>query len=441
MSTLDLVAGAAPPPNDPQREDLHNEVHARPPALVRLPALIVYIAVLNDGVTRTDEWAHLRQLPGIELAPPADSHANFHRLRLTGLDLTWERHSEFTRYSLTCALPVGIGPGRLESALTGLLPPPVVEWLRTVPGRTVAAIQLALVAGAIDDAEAALEQARAWFGGRALVGSVMGRGHSIAVTDFKLLPDGFERMLVIAPPGTTDTRAGRIAGRLFEIETYRLMALRGLPVAKALAPVLRDAERELAEITARLAGKHDADQSLLDTLVALAARVERITTEHMYRFSATTAYDAIVRQRLDELRELSVPGTPRIGEFMQRRLSPAIATVAATERRLGALSKRIERASALLRTRVDIAAEAQNQQLLEKLTRGQALQLRLQGTVEGLSIAAISYYMVSLILYAAKAANAVGWPMQPELVAGTSIPVVVLGVAWLTRRIHRRLQH
>jgi uncharacterized membrane-anchored protein len=146
-----------------------------------------------------------------------------------------------------------------------------------------------------------------------------------------------------------------------------------------------------------------------------------------------------VAQRIGELREKAVPGTQTIGEFMQRRLSPAIATVAATAQRLTSLSQRIERAGALLRTRVDIATEAQNQQLLEKLTRGQALQLQLQSTVEGLSIAAISYYVVSLVLYAAKAAKAAGVPIHPELAAGASIPLVLWGVAWLTRRIHRRL--
>ena len=121
---------------------------------------------------------------------------------------------------------------------------------------------------------------------------------------------------------------------------------------------------------------------------------------------------------------------------MQRRLSPAIATVEATVQRMSYLSARVSRASALLRTRVDILTEAQNQQLLEKLTRGQELQLRLQSTVEGLSIAAISYYVVSLLLYLAKAGKAAGLPIHPELAAGVMIPVVLWVVWRATRRIH-----
>jgi uncharacterized membrane-anchored protein len=128
-----------------------------------------------------------------------------------------------------------------------------------------------------------------------------------------------------------------------------------------------------------------------------------------------------------------------LGEFMQRRLSPAMATVAATGQRLVSLSERISRASALLRTRVDIATEVQNQQLLEKLTRGQELQLRLQSTVEGLSIAAISYYVVSLLLYGGKALKGAGVPVNPEIAAGALIPLVLWAVWRTTRRIHERI--
>jgi len=234
----------------------------------------------------------------------------------------------------------------------------------------------------------------------------------------------------------SETRAGRVSQRLLEIETYRLMALRGLPMTKRLIPELTDAERQLAEITAQLENKAASDQELLDTLTSLAARIERATVEHGYRFAATQAYNKLVMQRIAELREKAIPGTQTIGEFMQRRLSPAIATVEATAQRLSYLSARVSRASALLRTRVDILAETQNQQLLEKLTRGQELQLRLQSTVEGLSIAAISYYVVSLLLYVAKAGKEAGLPIHPELVTGAMIPVVLWAVWRTTRRIH-----
>lgn len=425
------------PPDDPQRAELHDEVHARPPARIRLPALVTYVAVLNDGVPREDEGRHLRRLAGQGGLQDDSLRGNFLHLRLGGHSLKWERHTEFTRYTVVQPLPE---PALAQLGRVALPPVAVGEgWLAAIPGRTIAAIQLAIVEGELQAPQAALDQGRRWFGTHEVVASLMGGGHSCAVTDFFRQPSGIEQVLVIAPPETTATRAGRISQRLLELETYRLMALRGLPVAKALGPTLAGAEATLADITARLEDEATSDRDLLDRLTALAARVERATAEHGYRFDATRAYDAIVRQRITELREKPIPGTQTIGEFMQRRLGPAMATVESTAQRLASLSQRIERAGALLRTRVDIATEAQNQQLLAKLTRGQELQLQLQSTVEGLSIAAISYYVVSLLLYVAKAAQKAGAPLNPELVAGLSIPIVLWAVWRTVRRIHERI--
>ncbi len=425
------------PPNDPQRALLHNEVHARPSARIRLPAFIVLVGVFNDGVSREQEWEHLRRLqPDL---PLADVQGNFARLRLPGYTLKWERHTEFTRYSLVQALPADAGLGSQDPELLSHLHLPS-DWLAGIPGRTFSAIKLVMLHGDLSDPQQALAQARHWLGEHPVVASRMGNpAHSLVATDFALRDSGFERILVVAPPGTSETRAGRISQRLLELETYRLMALRGLPVAKDVGAKLGQAERELASITAALDNKSAADQLLLDRLVALAATVELITAEHAYRFAATAAYDKLVRERIAELRESPITGTQTIGEFMQRRLSPAMATVAATAQRLASLSERISRASALLRTRVDIATEAQNQQLLEKLTKGQELQLRLQSTVEGLSIAAISYYVISLLLYLGKAGKAAGLPIHPELAAGALVPLV-LWVVWRTnKKIHDKL--
>lgn len=439
MTTATTSLNTCLPADDALRAQLHNEVHARPQARIRLPALVVYVAVLNEGVSREQECAHLRLLPGQEQLGVDQLQGNFLRLRFGGYTLKWERHSEFTRYSMVQPLPEQVALGAINPELLNavVLKP---EWLRAIPGRTIAAIKLAMVHGDIGNAEATMEQARQWFGEHPLVASVLGNNsHSWAVTDFVLRPSGFERMLVVAPADTSQTRAGRVSQRLLELETYRLMALRGLPVAKALGSMLAASERALADITAQLENKSASDQDLLDTLISLAAGVERATAEHVYRFSATRAYHTLVAQRIHELREKAIPGTQTIGEFMQRRLSPAMATVAATAQRLASLSERVARTSALLRTRVDIATEVQNQQLLEKLTRGQELQLRLQSTVEGLSIAAISYYVVSLLLYGAKAAKGAGVPINPEVAAGALIPLVLWGVWSATQRIHRKI--
>jgi uncharacterized membrane-anchored protein len=247
-------------------------------------------------------------------------------------------------------------------------------------------------------------------------------------------------MLILANTETSENRAGRIAQRLLELETYRIMSLLSLPVAKKLAGKLSETEIALVKITAKLEANTDSDEVLLSSLASLAAQVESTTAENSYRFSAARAYDAIVRERISEMRERPLSGIQTLGEFMQRRLAPAMATVNATSVRLAALAERVARASALLRTRVEIAAEAQNQQLLEKLTRGQALQLRLQTTVEGLSIAAITYYVVSLVLYLGKAIKASGLNVNPEILAGMSTPIVLFFSWRMIQKIHQGLK-
>jgi len=424
------------PPEDAQRRELHNEVHARPPAHVRLPALIVYVALLNEGISREQEWAHLRQLPGHADLELCRLQGNFLRLRCDHFTVKWERHTEFTRYSIVQNLPAHAQWG---ADLPELAPHVAVgtEWLRGLPGQTMAAIQLGMLCADLSSPDL-MAQAQSWLGPGIILASRMGNtaeglSHSCILTHFRIGDDGFERMLVLAPPETSEARAGRVSQRLLELETYRLMALRGLPVAKNLSAMLSSAEGQLADITGLLERKGESDQALLDLLVSLAARIERATAEHGFRFSATRAYDSLVSQRLAELRERPISGIQTLGEFMQRRLSPAMATVMATEKRLASLAERVSRTSALLRTRVDIATEAQNQVLLEKLTRGQELQLRLQVTVEGLSMAAISYYVVSLLLYAFKGLQAYGLPFNPEMSVALLLPLVLWSV-WRSRQ-------
>ena len=205
------------PPDDALRTVLHNEVHARPSARVRLPALIVYVAVLNDGVTREAECAHLRRLPGQQDLALDSLSGNFVRLRCDGFSVKWERHTEFTRYSIVQSLPDRAFLGATEpEMLSALVLTP--DWLPNIPGRTVAAIKLVMLHGDLNDAHTLLAQAQHWFGGRDLAASQLGGGHSWALTDFRLAASGFERVLVVAPPDMSATRAGRISQRLLELE-------------------------------------------------------------------------------------------------------------------------------------------------------------------------------------------------------------------------------
>jgi uncharacterized membrane-anchored protein len=431
------------PADDMQRLTLHDEIHTRPSATFKLPALITYVAVLNKEVDKSLELAHLRQLPSNENLQLESLKGNFLQLECPDYRVIWERHTEFTRYTIFQPLPAHAQWGSRLPELTS----PVAtgtDWLRHIPGETITAIHLAMLNEGMNDPDA-FTKARLWLGEGTVIGSMMGRTsdnqpHSHLMTNLRIGADGFERLLVLAAPDTSENRSGRIAQRLLELETYRMMSLLSLPLAKTLAAHLTLSELRLVEINDRLEKKIDDDELLLNDLAALAAEVESTTAENSFRFSAARAYDAIVQQRIAEMREQPLSGIQTVGEFMQRRLAPAMATANATWLRLSALAERVARANDLLRTRVDIATETHNQQLLETLAKGQAMQLRLQTTVEGLSIAAISYYVVSLTLYLGKALQASGLNLSPEMLAGFSTPVVLF-VCWrMVQKIHRSLR-
>lgn len=124
---------------------------------------------------------------------------------------------------------------------------------------------------------------------------------------------------------------------------------------------------------------------------------------------------------------------------MMRRYAPAMRTVSSAERRLDAMSSRSIRASNLLRTRVDVERSAQNQVLLESMDRRSDLQLRLQRTVEGLSVVAISYYAVSLVGYMLYPVSEAAGISKGMLTALVTLPVVLF-VWWAIRRLRAKVE-
>jgi uncharacterized membrane-anchored protein len=426
------------PADHPLRRRLANEVHARPPVPVAVPGVASAIALLHDAAG--DALEPLRALArayGVSFATPENPHLI---LELPALRVKWERHSEFTSYVFVRPLP-GARLADLETLPTAFaaLPP---DWLARLPGQTIAAIDVTLLPAGDETHEAVARR----FIGPTLVGSRVADGAARVFSDFQLTPDGRSRWLVL-DSGLSAGQQSRVTQRLIEIAIYRVMALLAFPVARELAAALTVAETRLAAITARsaeLAGKPLPDatreeRQLLDQLTQLAADCERGVAANAFRFSAAQAYWDIVNNRVTELREARGGGLPTIGEFLSRRLAPAMATVVATARRQRELSARVARAAGLLRTRVDLAREEQNQRLLAAMERRGKLSLRLQQTVEGLSVAAITYYAVGLVGYLVKPLARV-WPMlEPEWITAASIPVLALAIWRGVHRIRREL--
>ncbi len=416
------------PPNHALRYPMAAEVHARPSEAVATPARASYIAVQIDSDERARERAHLEALCRrfAQPLPPAD--ATHYRASFGAVRLKWERHGEFSGYLLVAS---GVADKPFAAPAAALLP---AGWLVAVPGLTVAAVHVDIVAGATSSTDtAALAE---HFAGRGVTGARIAEGAAAVFTDFHIHDDGFSRCLVL-DHGLTRGQAGRTLQRLVEVEAYRMLALLALPIARRQAPRMLEIERELARLTDGLAQGQGDDEALLHELTRLAAEVESGLSASQFRFGACRAYDVLVKQRIAELRESRLPGLQTLEEFMARRFTPAVATCATAEMRLQGLSERIARASALLSTRVDITRERQNQALLASMDRRAKLQLRLQQTVEGLSIAAIVYYLAGLVGYVAKGIKAGGAHFEPDLVVSVAVPLLAALAFVVVRRARR----
>jgi len=420
-STSAPAASAAPslPPDDPLRRVLHEEVHARPPLSLATPERIAHLALRIPAAERARERLALADLARRMLVPLPDEAASHCVLEGREFRVKWERHTEFTGFTFLRRV------GAATAADGGALAVVPADWLASLPGVTLVAATVDLRAGTPDDATAAIRA----FGDVAVVGARLGDGVATALTDFRIGADGFSRFVVV-DHGLGARQAGRYVQRLLEIETYRMMALLAFPLAREVGTLLTDAENALAAITERTTRATTADEAaLLDDLTRVAAEIERSEAASRFRFGAAQAYYRLVRQRIAELREQRIAGVQTIAEFMDRRLAPAMATCESVARRQEELSARIARASQLLRTRVDVALERQNQSLLESMDRRAKLQLRLQQTVEGLSVAAITYYAAGLVAYLGKAGKALGMPVDVDVLVAVAIPVIAF-VLW-----------
>lgn len=428
------------PANHSQRYQLTNEVHARPYASVYTPARASHLALVLTPEQKQQDRASLTTLCERYLVPPPPHDADHFNADFGSFQLRWEQHTEFCTYTFygagDCSDPFA------ENALRSVPD----DWLRNMPGEVIVAAHAGML-GCKDKGkpetereEINLDLISPMFEDNTLIGAEVAGGAASAFTDFRIHADGFSRFLVI-DRNLRSRQAGRLLQRLFEIEVYRMMALLAFPVARGLLPELNMRDKRLLEITTAMSTKEDNPAELLDELTVLATEVENSLSSTHFRLAASTAYFKLVRRRIDELREERIQGIQLFGEFMERRLGPAMNTCQSVSRRQESLSKRISQSGQLLRTRVDITLERQNQALLESMDRRAKLQLRLQETVEGLSVAAITYYSVSLIGYLAKAGKAMGWPVKPELVVGLSIPVVAglltIGVRFIRKKVEQ----
>ncbi len=434
----------------PLRTPLAAEMHSRPFLRLQAPEIITHLAVFarqdahlggDNLLTQQVILASFCRHFGVA-APASDAKYFFHDFGK--FRLKWECHTEFASYTFVAnrsqeEVQAADLSSAFDAAPLRYLPQ---QWLFELQGKLMVASHLLLLPA--DYPALQLSELQQLFDANTLVGSqVVGRGE--VWMDFQTQADGFSRFVVL-DRGFLEQQAGRTVQRLLEIETYRMMALMGLPYAQKTMAPLNELESDLVTLTSAVnlmpiqqEGDADTEQHLLKQIIALAVKLEKLGLENNFRFSASAAYYGLVQDRMAELREYRIEGLPTVQEFMQRRLAPAMNTCSAIRGRLEALAARVTHTNDLLRTRVGILQEQQNRKILQSMNHRAAQQLRLQQAVEGLSVAAISYYLVGLISYGVKALKSLGLELNVELVTGLAIPVVATAV-WLgIRRLHHKL--
>ena len=438
--------------NHALRVPLAAEIHSRPFLQLDAPEVISHLAVYgrdeldagaSNALVQHATLAALCAHFGVA-APAAESKYFYHdfgRVRLK-----WECHTEFATFTFAERHADDLSLAQAFARMPLFQIPQ--QWLMSLKGRIMVAAHVVFDRSS-GSAESFAQGLHRVFEGNTLVGSQVLQGGELW-TDFAIQSDGVSRF-VIRDVGMQAQQAGRLVQRVLEIETYRMMALLGLPHAQHAAPVLNAIESELATLAAamvetddatlgrRAAAQGEEEQSLLDHIIRLAARIEKLSLENSYRFSASEAYFRLVNARIEEMREVRIEGIPTVEEFMDRRLTPAMNTCTAVAARQAALAQRIANTNDLLRTRVGIVQERQNRLILQSMNARAAQQLHLQQSVEGLSVAAISYYMIGLFSYSGKAAKAFGLVGNPDIGVGLLVPFVAAGV-WLgLRQMHRRM--
>lgn len=425
--------GMAAIKDHPLRYQLSNELHARPFPTLNAPCHAIYLAIKQPEQAaardRDLDRAHLLALLDRHGAPHPQPGATHYSGTLGRYGLKWENHTEFVTYTIFAP---GLPARAFDPATFDVFP---ADWLAEAPGTCISSTLIQVEPTAGDDADLGARLLE-WFDSSTLACSSVLDGSGVMASDFRIDPGGHMRFALFVRPEVGPARVGRMVQRLTEIEIYKTMSMLGLPRAHDLSVRMGEIDQRLTALTQDMASDAHAPEETLDALLQIAATLENMQTRASFRFSATAAYEALVHQRIEVMREQRFAGRQTFREFMMRRFDPSMRTVRATEARLRTMTDRATRAGELLRTKVDVARSAQNQKLLESMDRRADLQLRLQETVEGLSVVAISYYAVSLASYLAyPLAGALGVG-KGMLSAALTLPVVLV-VWWMIRRIRR----
>jgi uncharacterized membrane-anchored protein len=424
---------------------VHRELHERPPLDVQLPAHIHHVAYLlserkEDATRARVHMAKLFLALGIEdqRARLGDRHAVGEKLYSNGdlLRITWELHSEFVSYTFTHMAsdhrPLGFGPLNLPE----MLPETEPDWKRIV----------ALDILVTDWPSLRKTERNHLFGDQRLYGSQIQLGKAQVWTTLQLDDAGWEHYLFLGGE-LTPAQLGRQLKRLVEVENYYHLILMPLEAFRERAAELRDLEVEFTRHTREMFdGLVDAppeeERRWLALLTEHSARVTQLKEAMRYRMGAAHSYFELFRRLLKALEEQRVvEGNQLLGTFLRARVGPAVRGYDNFNERLDSLSRGLDRATNMLRTRVELTVQKTNLELLKGMSRQGRQQLMLQTTVEGLSVIVLSYYLTGLLGYGVKALVDIGWLVGKTSVwQGAMVPVAIAIAVGVTSFVHRRVR-
>lgn len=418
----------------PLRYELTNELHTRPFPSMAAPGTVLFLALKQSTEVGRDadaDRALLTKLLDRFGAKHPQPEATHYSGALGKHYLKWEQHTEFVTYTL---FRDGLSERAFDPADFDAFP---ADWMGAIDHLRMTSLIVRVEPRGND--EEIKEKVQEWFVPESVALSAMLDGAVVAGGDFRIDTAGHLRFALFVRKGTGHRRIGRAIQRICEIETYKTMSMLGFAKAKDMASDLNRNGTELTSLISQMPQAGHGAGEALNALLKVTAELESLSANSAYRFAATKAYEAIVNQRVEVLREERFQGRQTFREFMMRRYDPAMRTVKSTEERLNAMTNRATRAGNLLRTRVDVERSAQNQSLLESMDRRADLQLRLQRTVEGLSVVAISYYAVSLAAYILYPFAGILQMSKGTLTALVTLPILLL-VWWAIRRIRKRME-
>lgn len=409
----------------PQRKLILGEVHARMVQAINCNSTINRIAFeighSNENLVKARnafvDWCHTNNIE------PPEPESRQHRFEHNNRMVSWELHTEFVTITWISEGLDEAGQLYEQCCLEPYLEYPVV-------------VATAVEVYGVESTDGLHPKRK--FDGQSLCSSLVSNETAVVFTDYRQNENGFT-IFEIANCSLPPFATGVLVRRLLEAESYRTFALLGLPAARQALRDTENYERKHTDLLQDIDIDQgmDSNRQALQTLQALALEVELSKQLSSFRFSASYAYADIMARRFELLDEKPYRHFTMLAQFIRRRVDPAIATCRSVERRQQSLARKLGRATDLINTRIGEDIQRQNAKVLQSLNETSKRQYRLQSTVEGLSVIAISYYTLGLASYFLPEIGGI-FGLKKSVVLAASVPIIVLLVWFFIQRIKSR---